>query len=177
MLALSSMRWLLGVTVLVGCGPASFSSSSDAGPGGDATGACVAPYTSTPGGCYRFVPTLTPWLAAEQACESDAPDAHLVVVDSVDEHFTIHGLSSAAVDVWIAYSDRVVEGQLLWLTPGGIDPTPDPCFFGSATNSAAADCVTQDGGSQCGDWFYRDCNTLHAYVCERDGAPADPARY
>ena len=175
------MRWLLALTVLAGCGRVGFSGDGnpDASPDGraDATGACVAPYTSTPDGCYRFVPTLAPWLTAEQDCEADAPDAHLVVIDSVDEHFTIHGVSSAAVDVWIAYTDRVTEGQMLWLAAGGIDPTPNPCFFGSATNSAAADCVTQDGTTQCGDWFYRDCNSLHAYVCERDGSPADPARY
>ena len=177
MLASPSMRWMFGLSVLASCGRVGF--SGDGPPDGrpDATAACVAPYTSTPGGCYRFVPTLAPWLTAEQDCESDAPDAHLVVIDSVDEHFTIHGLSSAAVDVWLAYTDRVTEGQMVWLAPGGIDPTPNPCFFGSAVNSAAADCVTQDGTSQCGDWFYRDCNTLHAYVCERDGSPADATRY
>jgi hypothetical protein len=170
------MRWLLGL-LLVGCGTASF--TDDAMPDGnaDATVACAAPYVSTPTGCYRFVPTGVFWLTAEQDCEDDAPDGHLVVIDSVDEHFTIHGLTDTAVDIWLAYTDRVIEGQMVWLAPGGIDPFPNPCFFGAATNAATTDCVTQDGTTQCGDWFYRDCNTLHAYVCERDGSPADRTRY
>jgi hypothetical protein len=172
------MRWL-AVLVLVGCGhvPASEPGETvDASPG--APGACAAPYTSTPLGCHRFVATRATWLAAEQDCEDDAADAHLVVIDSVDEHFAIHQLASTAADVWLAYTDRVTEGSLAWLTAGGLDPTSNPCFFGAgAVNAAAADCVTQDGTSTCGDWFYRSCDELHAYVCERDGAAADTARY
>lgn len=168
------MRWLLALSLL-GCGRVGFGPDvPDARP---IPTACVAPYSSTPDGCYRLVPTLTPWLAAEKACEADAPDAHLVVIDSVAEHFAIHSFSAGTVDVWIAYTDRVTEGVMRWLAPGGLDPTQNSCFFGSEVNTAAANCVTQMTQNACGDWFYRDCNTLHAYVCERDGAPAELTRY
>jgi Lectin C-type domain len=180
MLALHIMRWLLTAALLAGCGRLGFSTGDGGAADGpaEAPGPCVAPYTSTPLGCYRFVPTLAPWLAAEQDCEDDASDAHLVVIDSVDEHFAIHDVSAAAASVWLAYTDRITEGQLVWLAPGGLDPAPNPCFFGPTTaNSGAADCVTQDGTTSCGDWFHRSCSELHAYVCERDGSPADATRY
>jgi lectin-like protein len=130
---------------------------------------------------------LTPWLAAEQDCEADAPDAHLVVINDVNEHFAIHGFSAGTNDVWIGYTDRVTDGMMRWVTPGTkdhLDPRPDPCFFGSAANPAGASCVTQMTQNACdtgpppvGDWFYRDCKELHAYICERDGSPADPTLY
>jgi hypothetical protein len=173
--SVAPMRWILALPVLVGCGNVP---PPEPGDTPDAPGACEPPYTSTPLGCHRFVPTPAPWLAAEQDCEDDAAGAHLVIIDSVDEHFAIHELTTSTTDVWLAYTDRVTEGSLLWLTSGGLDPTSNPCFFGpSAVNSAALDCVTQDGTSSCGDWFYRGCDELHAYVCERDGSPPDEARY
>jgi hypothetical protein len=156
---------------VAGCGRVGFSTdaSVDAVTGSDAApGDCVAPYAMASGGCYRFVSAAAPWVDAADDCEDDAPGAHLVVIGTIAEHHTIHALSGSVLDVWLGYSDRASEGALVWVAPGGLDPTSDPCFFGAtAINSATADCVTQDATTSCGDWFYRDCADAHAYVCER----------
>lgn len=155
--------------------------------------ACVAPYTSvqyasaqdgsTLHGCYRLETKPTPWLDAEQDCEGDAPDAHLVVIDSVDEHYAIHtfSMSPRTNDVWIGYTDLALDGTMRWPAPGGLEPerppNPNLCFFGMQVNPAGATCVTQMTVNTCGDWFYRSCTELHAYVCERDGSPANSTAY
>lgn len=151
-------------------------------PGGrpDAPTTCAPPYMQMTTGCYRFVSTQTTWLAAERDCEADTVDAHLVLIDSVEEHTVIHDLSTArgAFDVWVGYTDQVAEGSMRWIAPGGLDPVATSfCFFGTATNSDAFDCVTQDAANMCPDWRYRACGDLHAYVCERDGAAPDPTAY
>ena len=149
-------------------------------PGDDAPlGACDPPYElraigdGATSSCYRFVAARATWLDAERDCEDDAPDAHLVVIDSVPEHDTVHALGS---DVWVAFTDRVSEGAMTWVTDGGIDPFDNPCFFGADQNGPGEDCVIQ-GANACPDWFYQGCDALHAYVCERDGQPANVTRY
>jgi len=168
------MRWFLWCAV-VGCGRVAFDPTADAAPDGSI--GCAAPYVTVDGGCFRFVSTPAPWLAAEQDCEDDATDAHLVVIATVAEHFTIHAMTPGVPDVWLGYTDRVTEARVAWVTDGGLDPTSNPCFFGATVNALDADCVTQNAATSCGDWFYRRCGESHAYVCERDGSRPDSMTY
>lgn len=176
------VRAALVLWLAAGCGRVGFDAVADEPPidaRADAPVGCLPPYVMLDVGCYRIVTAPHAWSDAEQLCEADAPDAHLVVIDSVAEHFTIHNATNSLNDVWVAYTDRVVEGAFKWLAPGGLDPLTDMCFFGAAgpNNNPNTDCVTQDGPTSCGDWHVRDCGELHAFVCERDGAAADPSKY
>jgi hypothetical protein len=140
---------------------------------------CPDDYDEIDGSRYRFVPRAAAWLDAERDCEDDALGAHLIVVDDVDEHYVLHSLSGRMPDSWIGYTDRVDEGQLLWLGPGGLRPDDSECFWGLAgvDNGASRDCVAQDSFNTCGDWFVRSCDDLRAYVCECDDHPANRDAY
>lgn len=183
----------IAVLLLVaGCGRIGFDAfaGADVGAGVDAgasvdaprtttTAACAAPYEALGGGCYRVSTTPASWPAAEAACEADG--AHLATIDDITEHFTLHALSGAAgaSEIWIGYTDRVTEGAFRWVSPGGLDPSTDLCFFGPGgpVNTAAEDCVVQESISVCGDWFVRDCTLARPYICERDGHPAVAAAF
>ena len=140
---------------------------------------CPDSYVLIDGSRYR--PHLLPgsWLSAEQDCEDDAVGAHLMVVDTVDEHFLLHALTVGVPDVWIGYTDRREEGAFRWVAPGGLNPFDQTCFWDPAglVNDLSADCVVQLTDNACGDWFVVGCGGLHAYVCECDDRPADHEAY
>jgi hypothetical protein len=178
----------IAVLLLVaGCGRLGFDAlaGADAGAGVDAgavvdaprtttSSVCAAPYQALGGGCYRVATTPASWPVAEAACQADG--AHLATIDDLAEQFTLQALSSAAgvSEIWIGYTDRVTEGTFRWVSPGGLDPSTDLCYFGpgGSNNTAANDCVVQESISVCGDWFVRDCALARLYVCERDGHAA-----
>jgi hypothetical protein len=157
------------LTLLGGCGSV-VTPAADAG-GGDPAGPCVAPYQLVMGGCYRVSTSFVSWPTAETACEADG--AHLATIDNVPEHSVLHtlGTGAAVTEVWIGYTDHVTEGTFRWVSVGGLDPSTDKCFFGTAgpVNSAEDDCVVQESANACGDWFVRDCSLTRPYICERDG--------
>lgn len=164
----------------VGCGRVDFDPRIDAPIDTriDAVTACVPPYAMTSGGCYRVETTPASWLAAEAQCEAE--NAHLVVIADVAEHDVVHALTTGAgaARAWLGYTDRVAEGTFRWVAPPGVDPSPDPCFFGANPNTAGTDCVIQDGPSHCPDWTVEDCvATTSAYVCDRDLVAIDPTSY
>lgn len=141
---------------------------------GDPNDPCAPPYRTVMGSCYRVAISFATWPAAEADCESDG--AHLATIIDVSEHSALHGLSTDAQvsEIWIGYADRATEGTFRWVSPGGLDPSTDMCFFGpgGAVNSDAEDCVVQRSQTACGDWFVRDCMLERPYICERDGNPA-----
>ena len=144
----------------------------------DATTACITPFAMTMGGCYFVVATPATWLAAEQFCETQ--NAHLITVADVPEHTVLHALLNGAslARGWVGYSDRVAEGTFRWVSPPGVDPTSDLCFLGaSPANTAAINCMTQEGPDHCVDWAIFDCAMSLPYVCERDNRAIDHGSY
>jgi hypothetical protein len=144
--------------------------------------ACPSGYAVIDGGCYKLVTSGSPWLGAELACEADG--AHLVVEDSVAEHFTIHTLASTAVStVWVGWTDRRgPDNVFTWVAPaaGGLDPQSEPCVFGSSEPDAgdADHCVQQAAANGCPDYQDVSCELVTLpYVCECDGQLADPSTY
>ena len=167
---------------LVGCGRINFdpqslvdAHDSDA-PGVDAN-FCETPYMMLSGGCYHVIATPQPWLTAEQQCEAEK--AHLINVADVPEHFVLHTMlgNAGLATSWVGYTDRRTENAFLWVTPGGVDPATNTCFLGGIANTAANDCVTQDGTNSCPDWNIVDCASMQPFVCERDTFVADPMTY
>ncbi len=123
-------------------------------------------------GCYRFDPESTGWGAAEEACEAceaSAPDAHLVVIDSQEEHALVTDLSDGEVS-WIGLSDRAEEGTLRWVT--GAEPKFTMYPFKGLNNSDTEDCV-----DSLDEWFLWECDLSCPFVCELDGLPPDPTAY
>lgn len=171
------------LALLGGCGRVDFgpTTGADAALDLDAhpspTDPCEPPYQVAAGSCYRVSTRFVSWPEAEADCEKDG--AHLATIIDVPEHFTLHGLSSNAAvsEIWIGYTDRVTEGTFRWISPGGLDPSNNECFFGPAgvNNTGGTDCVVQESLNECGDWFVRDCVIPRPYICERDGNAADPA--
>ncbi len=192
--AMRALRcWLVVAVCLVGCGRINYDPLDDAGDddldGGDDDGTdgpdggpCPVGYTPLDGSCYRVVATLRDWLAAETDCEADGAGSHLATIVDVDEHFDLHDLATAqsgGVEVWIGYTDRIGEGTFRWVSPGGLDPSGDSCFFGAGgpVNSPSENCVAQRSATNCGDWFVRDCALPRPYICEHDGRDAEPSAF
>jgi len=175
--------------VIAGCGRVAFDAQPDAKVVADAAAdaitactvaACPSPFAVIDGGCYALFSTPAGWLDAELACESFG--AHLIVQDSVDEHFTVHDDIAVGVPaVWVGWTDRRgPDNVFMWVVPdqGGLLQS-NTCVFGVGEPDAGdtAHCVAQDGLNSCGDYNDVDCGTLLPYVCECDGVLADPTRY
>jgi hypothetical protein len=169
--------------VVVGCGRLGFDDAIVAMPDGPVSActvvACPTGYIIRDGGCYRVALSPLPWLLAEAECEKDG--AHLVVSDSVEEHFTIH--DDLAVDierVWIGWSDRRTEQVFEWVAPSAGGLTQDTaCVFGSGEPDLGDGdhCVAQMGTNSCGDHFDMDCALALPYICECDGNLADSTKF
>jgi len=132
-------------------------------------GTCPATYAAVTGqtSSYRTVATPQTWSAAEQDCEDDGVGTHLAVVGDAAEDAAVDALTGASI--WFGLTDRKVEGTPRWVT----GMTPTYTNYGGAGNTAAYDCA----GIYQGKWAWGDCTTLIRYVCECDGAAADPAAY
>lgn len=141
--------------------------------------ACPPDYIPEGGGCYRVVTTPTDWLAAELACEADG--GHLVVEDSVDEHFTIHTIVAGLSQVWVGWTDRRGPDNVFqWVVPdGGGLLQSNTCVFDNGEPDAGDNdhCVSQNGTNACPDYQDVDCALTLPYVCECDGVIGDPTRY
>jgi len=176
-------RWLL-LTFVTACGRLRFDELTSSDAPGDGVAACTvatcpAGYVVRDGGCYRLEQSPAAWLDAETTCETAG--GHLVVEDSVEEHFTIHDLAAGISRVWVGWSDRRGPDNVFqWVVPdaGGL-PQSNNCVFGNGEPSAgdAEHCVAQNGANSCPDYQDLDCAMLLPYVCECDGVLGDPARY
>jgi hypothetical protein len=134
---------------------------------------CPAGYVADPisGTSYRLSALPASWRSAEADCEND--DAHLAIVS--DQHEIAHvDAMAAGSPVWVGLSDSLDEGIFLWVD--GLDASFQPWHFGEPNDGGlfGEDCVSLAQGG------YNDegcIATLHRYVCECDGLPADPASF
>lgn len=139
---------------------------------------CPAPFVVQDGGCYLVGSEALGWVAAQARCAEVG--AHLLVTDSVAEHFTIHALTAGIQQVWIGWSDRVVDGEFRWIAENDNGPTVNSsCFFpgGEPTAGDNDHCVAAQGTNACGDHFDLDCELALPFVCECDGRLADPSTF
>jgi hypothetical protein len=177
-----TVRLALLATVL-GCGRLGFDDASITSPDGPVpactVAACPAGFLVRAGGCYRVDLSPLPWLEAEAECEKVG--AHLVVSDTIEEHFTIHDELAVDIErVWIGWSDRRTEQVFDWVAPsaGGL-LQDNVCVFGAGEPDLGDGdhCVAQMGTNSCGDHFDMDCALALPYICECDGNLADPSRF
>lgn len=142
---------------------------------------CPDDYVPLQGSCYRFESAAARWEQAERACEDDC--AHLVVIGEqqidVDEHYDVHDLSVGVEDVWVGVTDRAEENQFRWVTGSPLDLAGNDCFWemGEPDDEGGQDCVVQRAVNVCRDWATVPCGEPRPYVCEYDGAAADPAAF
>jgi Lectin C-type domain len=141
--------------------------------------ACPADYRKIDGGCYQVVTTPRAWLAAELDCESRG--GHLVVTDTVAEHFVIHGLAVGIPKIWVGWTDRRKQDNVfVWVAPSvGEFQQSNSCVFGAGEPDAgdADHCAASLGDNACPDHFDESCDLALPYVCECDGNAADPLSY
>jgi len=137
----------------------------------DAPTGYVTPVGST--SCYRFFDDTVTWLQAENDCEAEGGLTHLAVITSPDEVTAIRLLAGDDI-IWIGLTDRVTEGEFLWVTNTPTIYT----YWGSGEPNDA-------GGEDCGEmtaagtWNDHECAsaTPRRYVCETDSLLADNNRY
>lgn len=146
-------------------------------------GVCPASYTtSLPSTTsrYRLAPGGLDWTQANAACVADqtSPEGftHLAVFAERQEQTE---LEAVVDDVWVGYSDRVVEGQFLAVTQEPIGNYVDagsPAWSSGEPNhqTAAEDCaeIILEGGLN-----DQACANTRMFVCECDAFANDPSRY
>ncbi len=140
--------------------------------GGDAASlACPGTYVVLPGvqnnSRYRVINNSSRWDVAEAACEAEGH--HLAIPDDASE-LTAMYTALITQNIWIGVTDRVVEGTFRTVT-GGIQ-TYLPWSPGEPDEE---DCVFIDGLTT--QLVAQDCDSGRRYICECDGAPANPASY
>lgn len=151
---------------------------TDAVPGLQCPGtyAAIAAFPTT--SRYRFESTTKTWLQAEQDCEDDAgavtsPAAtHLIVLDEAAERAAmIAGLAGNGNlnDQWVGATDLADEGTVAYVTAQQTTLTLAP-----GMQDDNKDCIRMKSG---GNTEFRDCEEQNRFVCECDGAAADPGRY
>ncbi len=116
------------------------------------------------GSCYRVVSTSATWTAAEADCEDDASGAHLIVIDDATEDAMVANFH------WIGYTERVTEGEFLWVN--GSSGTYPGFASGEPVAGGGACVVTRSDG-----WHDDTCIKSKVYVCEYDGMPAIAITY
>ena len=133
--------------------------------------ACPGSYTLLLGALnssrYRVVDNSTDWTVAEAACEADGH--HLAIPDNASE---LTALYTALVtqNIWIGVTDRITEGTYRRVT-GGVQ-TYLPWGIGEPDID---DCLYIDGLTT--QLVAQSCDSGRRYICECDGAAADPASY
>jgi hypothetical protein len=154
-------------------------------PGPDAfdPSACPATYTiSLPSTTsrYRIASDGLEWTQANAACVADQASpkgfTHLVVFADRQEQTELEAIVD---DVWVGYSDGVVEGMFLATTsePIGDRVAPGSTAWASGEpnhQTATEDCVEiiLEGGLN-----DNDCTNTRMFVCECDAYANDPSRY
>jgi hypothetical protein len=175
-----TLGWLLVVTS-VGCGRIGFAPvTGDAPPTAiDArqfqldAGECPPGYQFNDPSCYRYGGDAAGvlWTVAEAICEADG--AHLVIVDSAAEAVYIDGLPGGnSIAHWVGTTDRVTEGTLRHVT--GTTPSFLPWSPGEPDGGTAENCVEFLDSQQLGTTR---CDLPNEYLCEYDGAAADPSAF
>jgi Lectin C-type domain len=117
-----------------------------------------------PGVCHRKYATSSTWPVAEARCEQDG--GHLVIPSSLREALLIAG------PTWIGLTDRKVEA--VYRTVTGSVPGVTYWRNDMASPSGPLDCVFADPASR---WQDVTCDFSFPFVCEYDGAPADPTAF
>jgi hypothetical protein len=141
--------------------------------------ACPSNYLAVDGqsSLYRVVAAADDWLSAELDCEKDGAatggGTHLVVLDDAAELAALD--PHLAANVWIGMVDRVDEGTFVLVTGPGAVFLP---FRSGEPNDGGPLGFTEDCIELAGNVLNDDgCTTNRQYVCECDGAAADPSAY
>jgi len=147
---------------------------------------CPPGYTTAGAGTYRLVEHGGTWDDARADCADDTTGGtfthhtHLVVLSHDGERAAIRA-AFAPSRLWLGVSDRVTTFAWRWVTAedtGGYPPGNGPPWrVGQPTNGdmGRQDCVVMD---EQGQWDDRPCNSdEHAYVCECDPFPEEPANF
>lgn len=155
---------IAGVCTRPGGGPDAGSDGGSSDAPDAAPIVCDAPFARTPSGACHLDRTETAtWLAAEQDCEQLG--AHLVVPDTAAEAMEIGNQR------WIGITDLIADGTFRVVTGAAISFTH---WAIGEPGSGFGDCVFADPQAR---WHTGPCSFPFAYVCERDGRPADPSAY
>jgi hypothetical protein len=174
------------VTALVaaGCGRVGFDAGADGATGGtDASGdaradagdaamvTCPAAYTVVIGNSRYRVGNAgaDDWLVGEADCEAEG--THVAIPNSQAELDALAAV--AGIEVWIGITDRVAPE--VWREVTGGLATFLPWRSGKPSGVAGEDCVYWDVAA--GEYRNQDCTSGRTWVCECDGAAADPAAY
>jgi hypothetical protein len=154
-------------------------------PGADAFDPSVCPTTyaiSLPSTTsrYRLASGGLDWTHAIDACVADQTSpkgfTHLVVFTKRQEQTELEAIVG---DVWVGYSDRLVEGEFraTTLEPIGnyVAPSSPAWAFGEPNHQTTAencDEVILEGGLN-----DNNCANTRMFVCECDSYANDPSRY
>jgi hypothetical protein len=146
--------------------------SQDTGGGTDgAMVSCPANYTTLLGAFndsrYRVVDNSSDWDSAQAACEADGH--HLAIPDDASERNALYN-ALIAQNIWVGVTDRITEGVYRSVTGGTVtylpwglgEPDPEDCIYIEGLTTM---------------FRTQDCTSGRRYICECDGAPADPASY
>ncbi|XP_077418586.1 C-type lectin domain family 4 member E-like isoform X2 [Vanacampus margaritifer] len=133
-------------------------------------GRCKEGWVSFQTSCYVLSTTLATWSKAEQLCLSH--EAHLVVVNGVEELDYLSEISEITNEYWIGLVERKHEGEWSWVD--GTDYTITPKFWDVDQPDNWA---FRKNGEDCGQlhatgvrkrrrWNDADCNISYNFICE-----------
>ncbi|XP_075198535.1 phosphatidylinositol phosphatase PTPRQ [Anomaloglossus baeobatrachus] len=135
------------------------------------TGICSKGWVAFKNSCYKLILDNKPWAIAEQSCESLHIGAHLVNVQTTDEHSFISSvlhMKNELILLWSGLSDLKVEEELLWTDGSVFTLDTFEVTLLSHLPKNDTDCYALQQNATGPNYFYTAffCHMALPYLCE-----------
>ncbi|XP_075130612.1 phosphatidylinositol phosphatase PTPRQ [Leptodactylus fuscus] len=135
------------------------------------TGLCSKGWVAYKSSCYKLMHYNKPWASAEQNCESLHNGAHLVNVQTSEEHSFLSSflsMKSELILLWSGLSDLKVEEELLWTDGSAYSLDSYEVTLLSHLPKNDTDCYALQQNATGRNYFYTAffCHMALPYICE-----------
>ncbi|XP_040264377.1 phosphatidylinositol phosphatase PTPRQ isoform X1 [Bufo bufo] len=135
------------------------------------TGLCSEGWVALKHSCYKLILNNKPWASAEQSCEMLHAGAHLVNVQTTDEHAFLSSflyMKNELILLWSGLSDLEVEQELLWTDGSAYTLDTYEVTLLSYLPKNYTDCYALQQNATGPNYFYTAffCHMALPYLCE-----------
>ncbi|XP_069620533.1 uncharacterized protein [Ranitomeya imitator] len=135
------------------------------------TGLCSKGWIPFKNSCYKLILDNKPWAIAQQSCESLHIGAHLVNVQTTDEHSFLSSvlhMKNELILLWSGLSDLKVEEELLWTDGSAFTLDTFEVTLLSHLPKNDTDCYALQQNATGPNYFYTAffCHVALPYLCE-----------
>ncbi|KAM4676019.1 phosphatidylinositol phosphatase PTPRQ [Discoglossus pictus] len=140
------------------------------------TGFCANDWFAFKRSCYKISQDSRPWDTAQDSCESLYTGAHLVNIQSKEEHLFIssylHRINEIIL-LWSGLTDKRIEGELLWTDGSSYNLAKTEVSALSKLPKNETDCYALQQNATGPNYFYTGffCHIHLPYLCEYEFEP------